>query len=148
MDAKYWRADEPKDATLWLSDTPTLAGCVLRYRFSRAHRLSKPTEFQAVFDLNQVRVSTPELLLLARRNDQLHPRLGLVMRKKFVRLATDRNHIKRCARESFRLRQHKLPGLDCVVLTRPPIDALNKRQLRERIDYVFDTLIRKAQTSS
>lgn len=117
---------------------------MLRFRFGRTHRLIKPAEFQSVFDQNQVRVSTTELLLLARKNELAHPRLGLVIRKKFVRHATDRNRIKRCIREAFRLRQHEIPAFDCVVVTRPGIGELDKGQLHERLENAFDTLVRRA----
>jgi ribonuclease P protein component len=58
------------------------------------------------------------LTVLACANDQVGPRLGLVIAKKRVRLAVQRNRLKRLARESFRLHQNALPSLDIVVLAR------------------------------
>lgn len=46
------------------------------------------------------------------------PRLGLAIAKRYVRRASDRNRIKRLTRETFRLNQHKLAGIDFVVMAR------------------------------
>ena len=46
------------------------------------------------------------------------PRLGILISKKHAALASDRNRIKRCIREAFRLVQSDLGALD--VLVRPP----------------------------
>ena len=46
------------------------------------------------------------------------PRLGLLVTRKHAARATERNRIKRCLREAFRLEQARLGPLD--VLVRPP----------------------------
>jgi ribonuclease P protein component len=43
-------------------------------------------------------------------------RLGMAISKKYCRLASDRNRLKRIIRESFRQHQAELKGLDLVVL--------------------------------
>jgi ribonuclease P protein component len=45
-------------------------------------------------------------------------RLGLVVAKKHLKRAVDRNRFKRLVRESFRSHQEQLAGLDVVVLAR------------------------------
>jgi ribonuclease P protein component len=52
------------------------------------------------------------------RRDSGHPRLGLLVSRKHSRAATQRNGIKRCIREAFRLEQENLGPLDLLV--RPP----------------------------
>ena len=42
-------------------------------------------------------------------------RLGLVIGKKLLRRAVDRNRVKRCIRERFRLRRSDLPACDLIV---------------------------------
>jgi len=54
--------------------------------------------------------------VLCRDNDRDTARLGLAISKKHCRKATARNRIKRVVRESFRLSQAELAGLDIVVL--------------------------------
>jgi ribonuclease P protein component len=46
------------------------------------------------------------------------PRLGLLVTRKHAARAVERNRIKRCLREAFRLEQARLGPLD--VLIRPP----------------------------
>ncbi|MFN2645863.1 MAG: ribonuclease P protein component [Burkholderiales bacterium] len=46
------------------------------------------------------------------------PRLGILISRKHAALAVDRNRIKRCIREAFRMEQESLQGLDLLV--RPP----------------------------
>jgi ribonuclease P protein component len=53
------------------------------------------------------------------------PRLGILISRKHARAAADRNRIKRCIREAFRLEQEKLGALDLLV--RPPYDARASR---------------------
>jgi ribonuclease P protein component len=52
------------------------------------------------------------------RRDAGVPRLGLLVSRKHSKAATQRNGIKRCIREAFRLEQGKLGPID--VLVRPP----------------------------
>jgi len=52
------------------------------------------------------------------RRDAGPPRLGMLVSRKHAAKATDRNRIKRCIREAFRLEQKSLGPVD--VLVRPP----------------------------
>ncbi len=88
--------------------------------FSRQLRLLKRHDFDRVFAA-PLKSSDRYLTVLARPNDLKHPRLGLMVAKKRLRLAVQRNRIKRLARESFRCYQHNLDSLDYVVLVRSHI---------------------------
>ena len=116
---------------------------MLRYRFRPHNRLKTPKEFQSVFDQNSIRVGSPSLLILAKDNQLEHARLGLVIRKKNIRLAHDRNNVKRVVRESFRHLQNQLVGLDCVVLSRPQANELSAKELRTLTDQMFCSLAKK-----
>ena len=87
-------------------------------RFRPGHRLLTPRDFQAVFDSPQCKVVQPPFLMLVRGNTGENPRLGLVFAKKKVRLAVERNRLKRLVRTSFRLHQHELPAADVVFVAR------------------------------
>lgn len=91
--------------------------------------LSKP-DYQQVFAHAKHKVSHRHLLILARPNGLKHPRLGLVIGKKNIRLAVQRNRIKRHLRESFRLQQHNLPNVDVIVLARNQLDQLSDDRLQ------------------
>ena len=112
--------------------------------FTRQQRLLLPREYKAVFDGNTLKASHPSLLLLVRVVDAAAPaRLGLVIAKKHVRLAVQRNRIKRQLRESFRSHQHALIGLDIVALARPGLGKLDNAQLRATIDVQWQRLLKQ-----
>lgn len=117
-------------------------------RFDKARRLLTPAQYKAVFDDAAFKVSSRELLILARPNALPHARLGLVVGKRYARLAVSRNRVKRIARETFRLNQTDLAGLDGIVLGRAGVDQLDKAALRQQLAQLWRQLRRKAQRST
>ncbi|WP_019528677.1 ribonuclease P protein component [Dasania marina] len=115
------------------------------YAFDKSKRLLKASDFKPVFDNAVFKVSSKELLFLTKPNRLDHPRLGLVIAKKNVRLAVQRNRVKRIIRESFRLNQANIPALDIVVLARHSIDALDNASLHKHLAKLWQQLQRKAK---
>ena len=64
------------------------------FSFSREARLLDAADYRGVFNAVESKASHRHLLLLARPNGLAHNRLGLVVAKKHVRLAAQRNRIK------------------------------------------------------
>lgn len=110
--------------------------------FTRKVRLLKPEEFKRVFDQTKLRASTRHVLILASPNGLEHPRIGFVLAKKQIKLAVDRNRVKRLIRESFRHQQSDLLALDFVILARPGLAKLDNRQIRDMIDPLWHRLKR------
>lgn len=81
--------------------------------FGRLKKMRKTDEFSSVFRFRCVR-ATPGLDLLAAPNGLDFARLGLIVPKKIIATAVGRNRVKRLIRESFRLNQAELVGLDVV----------------------------------
>ena len=117
---------------------------MVNYSFDRSLRLLDAKAYKAVFDSAQLKVSSRFLLFLARPNTLPCPRMGLVIAKKNVRLATQRNRTKRVIRESFRLHQHCLGSLDVVVLARKGVDQLDSSNLHKEINKLWLQLQKKA----
>lgn len=117
----------------------------LRFCFGKSQRLLSSGQYSAVFANAPVRASHPTLLVLARPNDLGGPRLGLVIAKKHVRKAHDRNKIKRICRETFRLRQHKLPPIDAIVLARRGADKLSPDELHSILNGLWKRITKRAQ---
>ncbi len=115
--------------------------------FGREKRLLTPQQFKAVFDSASNKVSGKSVLLLARNNQLEHPRLGLVIGKKSVKLAVERNRIKRQIRESFRHNQELLNGVDIVIVARRGIADLSNIELRQQFDKMWKRLARQCQTA-
>jgi ribonuclease P protein component len=94
--------------------------------FARRYRLTKTDEFSSVFGFR--RAIRGKLLMLhhqPRPDGNTEARLGLVVGKKLLKLAVDRNTVKRIIREQFRRCRPGLPAVDLVVrlATKPvPLD--------------------------
>ncbi len=111
--------------------------------YGREKRLLTPRQFKAVFDSPSGKAPGKNVLLLARRNDLDHPRLGLVIGKKSVKLAVERNRIKRVIRDSFRLSQTALAGLDIVVVARKGLGDLENPELHQQFSKLWKRLSRQ-----
>lgn len=77
-------------------------------------KLRKADEFSSVFRFKRV-LREPHLDIFFRQNGLNFSRLGLVVPKRVLARAVDRNRTKRVIREAFRLSQHELGALDVVV---------------------------------
>ena len=91
--------------------------------FPKSSRLLKPSDYGKVFDDVQLRVSHRHFLILATPNTLGHARIGLVFSKKNLKLAVQRNRVKRRVRETFR-HEEGYPALDIVVLGRRGLTEL------------------------
>jgi len=87
-------------------------------------------------------------MALATPNELGHPRLGLIVSKKNVRRAVDRNRFKRLVRESVRLQQGDLPAVDIVVLARRGVQELDNEILHRQLHSLWRRLERDARKSS
>lgn len=110
--------------------------------FSREKRLLIPKQFKAVFDSPTAKVPGKNVLLLARLNELGHPRLGLVIGKKSVKLSVQRNRLKRLIRESFRLNQETLNGWDIVVVARKGFSEQENAELTQHFGKLWKRLAR------
>ncbi|MGE8323628.1 MAG: ribonuclease P protein component [Pseudomonas sp.] len=110
--------------------------------FSREKRLLTPRHFKAVFDSPTGKVPGKNLLILARENGLDHPRLGLVIGKKSVKLAVQRNRLKRLMRDSFRLNQQLLAGLDIVIVARKGLGEIENPELHQHFGKLWKRLAR------
>lgn len=110
--------------------------------FGRDKRLLTSRHFSAVFDSPTGKAPGRSVLLLARDNGLDHPRLGLVIGKKSVKLAVERNRLKRIIRDSFRLHQQMLAGLDIVVVARKGLGDLDNPELHQQFVKLWKRLAR------
>ena len=110
--------------------------------FPSSHRLLKSEEFNAVFNNREYSVNNGSLLILAIRNRLNFNRLGVIVGRKSMPRAVDRNWIKRRLRESFR--DLDPLGLDVIALVKPGLrlDVL----ARKTIDESLDNLRQKAES--
>jgi ribonuclease P protein component len=84
------------------------------HAFGWDSKLRKTDEFSSVFRFKRVQRST-YLDIFFRQNDLPYPRLGMIVPKKVLARAVDRNRVRRLIREAFRLSQAELGGRDVVI---------------------------------
>ncbi|WP_423187969.1 ribonuclease P protein component [Alishewanella sp. d11] len=115
---------------------------MVSFRFGRELRLLTPSQFDNVFQ-NPFRVASPLFTILAKPNQLTHPRIGLTIAKKRVKLAVQRNRIKRCVRDSFRLHQHQLPGVDLVLMVKGDISNTPNDELLKQLERLWQKIARQ-----
>ncbi|WP_386081371.1 ribonuclease P protein component [Vreelandella sp. F11] len=116
--------------------------------FPRQLRLLNAGDFSHVFEQADLKVHGKGMMALVRLSTRGHPRLGLVVSKKNVKRAVDRNRFKRLVRESVRLRQHQLPSVDIVVLARRGVQDIDNDTLHRQLHGMWKRLQRDAQAMS
>jgi ribonuclease P protein component len=115
--------------------------------FGKDKRLLNANDYGQVFDKPDARASHKCLLLLARLNGLPTHRLGLVIAKKNVRLAVDRNRVKRLAREFLRTLPPDNQNMDVVVLARKGLGELDNDELSSILHQQWQKLERHARNS-
>lgn len=83
--------------------------------FPRSVRMTDAKQFEAVFRRPEFKKHAGALRIRARTNRMHGARLGMVIAKRQVAKANDRNRLKRVCRETFRLQHQKLPAVDIVI---------------------------------
>lgn len=132
-----------------LDGQPDRAGHVaLDKSFCKTRRLLGADDYSRVFDAPDARASHRNLLLLARRNTGPRHRLGLVVAKKNVKLAVQRNRLKRVTREFFRQLPASEPPLDVIVLARRGLGELDNTELSSILRQQWLKLERHARRSA
>lgn len=83
--------------------------------FPKSVRLNNPREYTQVFESATVRRRNGALRIIAVANRMQTARLGLVVGKRVLPHAVDRNRAKRVLRDTFRKRRCELPNMDIVL---------------------------------
>ena len=116
----------------------------MNQQFSKLNRLLHPVDFKNVFDGAELKVSNNHFLFLARRNKSDVPRLGIIVSKKNIKLAVQRNKVKRAIRQAFRIESQSLMNIDIVVLARKDAGKMNPDELKISFDSLVADLKDKA----
>jgi len=110
-------------------------------------KMNNPRDYSRVFRQAK-RVSGTGLTILTVDNSVGHPRLGLAIAKKHIKLANRRNRLKRIIRESFRQHQSDFSNIDIVVLTRPDITKRDSAELWQALERHWLTVMGQWQKKS
>jgi ribonuclease P protein component len=108
-----------------------------RLGLDASRRLRQRAEFERLLREGSRR-SFEGYTFYLRRREAGGPRLGMLVSKKHAALAVERNRLKRCIREAFRLEQERLGALD--VLVRPPYGAKPSPRMIAMLRQLFTRL--------
>lgn len=107
--------------------------------FEKDKRLLTPAHFEHVFS-DAIPAVSPHITVLARHNNINHSRLGITVPKKRVKLAKDRNRLKRIFREYFRHNNADLPDIDIVVIAKSGVGELTNQQIVDCLNNLWRKL--------
>ncbi len=108
--------------------------------FSRKYRLLNKNDFQSVF-AKPHKSAHKFIIALYQKNHLDYARLGVMLSKRYLPRAVDRNTFRRIARESFRKQHDELKGLDIILLIRSECTPLDRKALRIDIDHLWQKLL-------
>lgn len=117
------------------------------YAFRRTQRLLNAADFKTVFD-KPCTSSDRYFTILGKPNNTDTARLGLAIARKRIKLATARNRIKRITRESFRQHPTLLQGIDCVVMAKAGVDAVDNQVLFRSLAKHWQQIKKRCKKSS
>lgn len=125
-----------------------MSGLSKQQKFPSRCRLHKPAEFRAVFNSPQ-KVTDSPIAIYWRKNQMMYPRLGLVVAKKNIRSAVNRNRIKRVFRECFRQQSHVLNGHDIIMVAYKGTEAIDdRRELHVLVKKLWEKFQRQCAKSA
>jgi ribonuclease P protein component len=113
------------------------------HQFGRAFKINQSSQYSSVFNNADFRVSSPNLTFIVKENNLSHGRIGVVVAKKNIRRAVDRNLVKRIVKESFRKGEVSTLMVDIVVLVRSNLIRLSRKQQNEDLTSLWQALIKK-----
>ena len=105
--------------------------------FPKTSRLLNATDYSAVFDRTNIKVSSRYFLILAKFSIRHNTRLGLVVAKKHIPTSVERNRIKRLIRDSFRKMDPLPRHLDMVVLVRKRAGNIHNREAFQTLNTLW-----------
>ncbi len=66
------------------------------------------------------------ILIKNKLNKFNYPRIGVIIKKKYIKLSVKRNKIRRIIYETFRLKQHKIKNIDYLLILNKNISNFRK----------------------
>lgn len=118
-----------------------------RYLFPAQRRLRLKSDFEKVHGQGR-RVADSFFSMTVRPNDEGAPRLGLAVATRTAGNSVARNRVRRIVKESFRLHQHELPGVDIVVAARARVKDAAAADLRGSLAALWRNVTKLCARSS
>ena len=114
----------------------------MSHKFPKSARLLNAHDYSKVFNNCSIRAGSVAGSVIALPTSDNRSRLGIIVAKKNVRLATDRNRIKRLVRDYFR--NHPLSAsMSLVFVAKKGADALCNADILSDLDRLWRKLNHK-----
>jgi ribonuclease P protein component len=114
----------------------------------RTRRLLRKVDYEAVYARGRRLGDGLFGISFLRREPPGPSRIGMSVGLKAAGNGVQRNRIRRVIRESFRLAQHELEGVDIVVTARSGVRHAANERLRHSLDALWSKLARQCGASS
>lgn len=111
----------------------------ISYKFSKSNKLSHSNDFKKIFTCGK-KTKARFVTIYTYANQTNETRLGIVVAKKSLQLASKRNKIKRIARESFRHHKNLLQGLDIILVFNASIKTVDNTFVKKYLDEQWEKL--------
>lgn len=102
----------------------------MKYVFPSELRLKNKQQFKKIFH-DAKRLTGNYFTVFLKANALNHPRLAIIITKRSVRNAVDRNRLRRIIKESFRLHQYVVSGYDVLIIASKDINQLTNKELTQ-----------------
>jgi ribonuclease P protein component len=108
-------------------------------------KLRRREEFEAVLAARSPALVSPCFVVRALVRQSGPARLGIIVSRKALARAVERNRVKRLVRETFRACGHELPPTDVVVLVRSACRRTSAASARASLATLLGQLARSLQ---
>jgi ribonuclease P protein component len=113
----------------------------ISYSFTKKYKVNKAAQYTHIFNKPKRSVDK-KFIIIAKLNKENHPRLGLAISKKSIKLSVQRSRIKRLVKEYFR--NKVIPSnapIDFVVMAKKNIQNDDNKNLTLSLSVNFNKLI-------
>ena len=108
----------------------------MRFSLPAHKRLRSKPEFDSVFE-SRNKFYGDHFLVYYRYNGCSHSRIGLIVAKRNVRLAVERNRVRRLLKEHFRQQPPALRSTDVVFIAKKGINTIENKELSQCIQILL-----------
>ncbi len=100
----------------------------MKYNFPRKSRLVTEAQFKKVYKAQQ-KIFSKIFTVRCCYNNANYPRMGIIVPKRNVKTAVNRNWFKRMAREVFRLKQNQFTSIDFVIVVNRDVEVSCRKEM-------------------
>ena len=112
---------------------------LMSHKFPKSSRLLNAGDYSLVFNKTTARAAAGEGTVIGIKSDQPDSRLGIIVAKKNVKLAAQRNRVKRIVRDYFRRHPLAQP-MDIVFLARKGVAERTNQDLCSDLSKIWRKL--------